>query len=51
MRRIAILILLFCFGTALYAQEHITFKNIPIEGNASSFVDKLKAQGFGEVKE
>lgn len=46
MKRIFLLILFCCFGIALYAQEHLTFKNIPIKGAASNFVAKLESQGF-----
>ena len=28
------------------AQEHLTFKNIPIEGSVSAYVAKLEAVGF-----
>lgn len=32
------------------AQEHLTFKGIPIDGKLTEFVNKLKAQGFIEIK-
>ena len=30
------------------AQEHLTFKGIPIDGKLSTFINKLKSQGFSE---
>jgi len=32
-----------------YAQEHLSFKGIPIEGSMTSFCQKLKAKGFNEI--
>lgn len=31
------------------AQEHLSFKGIPIEGSLSSFCQKLKAKGFTQI--
>lgn len=31
---------------SVYAQEHLTFKGIPIEGSMSSFCQKLQSKGF-----
>lgn len=46
MKRLFILVFLCCFGVVLHAQQHLTFKSIPIQGSLSEFVGKLKAQGF-----
>jgi len=35
-----------CLSAATMAQEHMTFKNIPIEGNINDFVEKMEAQNF-----
>ncbi len=44
--------LLLVFSLALicgYAQEHLSFKGIPIEGSMSSFCKKLEAKGFTKI--
>lgn len=46
MRRFFVLLLTLFISVALNAQEHLTFKNIPIEGNMSNFITKMKAAGF-----
>ena len=33
----------------LMAQEHLSFKGIPIEGSMNSFCQKLKEKGFTKV--
>lgn len=43
----AIVLFLFAF-TPCFTQEHMTFKNIPIDGNYKEFVKKMKGDG-GEV--
>ncbi|MCF0174619.1 MAG: hypothetical protein HUJ95_04680 [Bacteroidales bacterium] len=46
-----IFFLVFLFlSISISAQEHLSFKNIPIDGNITDFVAKLKEQGF-TVKE
>ena len=42
------LILLFTFCN-LTAQDHLSFKGIPIEGNIREFCDKLKEKGFSYI--
>jgi len=34
---------------ATFAQEHLSFKGIPIEGSMSAFCQKLKAKGFTSI--
>ena len=34
---------------AINAQEHLSFKGIPIEGSISTFCQKLKAKGLTQV--
>lgn len=46
MKRLAFLLLSVVLCASLNAQEHLSFKNIPIEGNISDFISKLKVQGF-----
>ena len=42
---IATLIVLF-IAINIMAQEHLTFKGIPIEGSMTEFCQKLKTKGF-----
>lgn len=37
-------------GLAATAQEHLSFKGIPIEGSISTFCQKLKAKGFVQIR-
>ena len=39
-------ILILLFPLSLFAQEHLVFRGLPIDGNASDFVGALKSQGF-----
>lgn len=39
----------FTFSGIAQSQNHLTFKGIPIEGNMSSFCQKLKEKGFTEI--
>lgn len=42
------LIAVLCFFTfSGYSQEHLTFKNIPLNGDVNSFAKELVKQGFG----
>ena len=45
MKRI-LLSLLFCVTFYVNAQDHLTFKGIPIEGSMTTFCQKLKSKGF-----
>ena len=41
------LVLFLCsFAICGFAQEHLSFKGIPIEGSMTAFCQKLKAKGF-----
>ena len=46
-----LLLLLACWVICLFAnaQEHLKFKNIPIDGSVENFVQKLKLQGYKDV--
>ncbi len=47
MRRIFSLFVCLIFAMSIYAQDqHLTFKNIPIDGPLRTFVSKLEQQGF-----
>ncbi|MBR5035131.1 MAG: hypothetical protein IKX71_07465 [Bacteroidales bacterium] len=52
MRKLICLVLTITIGIAAFAQqEHLTFKNIPISGPSSSFIEKMKQAGFEVVSE
>lgn len=46
MKKFLSTIVLFCFALCGFAQEHLSFKGIPIEGSTTAFCQKLKAKGF-----
>ncbi len=46
MKKFMIFFILTFLSVSLSAQEHLTFKNIPIEGSVSAYVAKLEAVGF-----
>lgn len=46
MRRIILILTLSLIMIGANAQEHLSFKGIPIEGSMSSFCQKLKSKGF-----
>jgi len=46
MKRISLLLLSLFISLTLYAQDHLTFKGIPIDGPLSAFVEQMKAAGF-----
>ena len=41
--------MLFLVAICVMAQEHLSFKGIPIEGNMTAFCQKLKAKGFTSI--
>ena len=41
--------LLLCVAFYANAQDHLTFKGIPIEGSMTTFCQKLKAKGFTQM--
>ena len=49
MRKIFITLALFFAVINIMAQEHLSFKGIPIEGSMTSFCQKLKAKGFTSI--
>lgn len=49
MKKLFFAILLCVISISVSAQEHLTFKGIPIDGNLNSFVEKLKAKGFSQI--
>lgn len=49
MKHILITICIFIATITVNAQEHLSFKGIPIEGSISSFCQKLKAKGLVQV--
>lgn len=46
MRKIFVTLTLFFAVINIMAQEHLSFKGIPIEGSMTAFCQKLKAKGF-----
>lgn len=49
MKKIIIIFALFFAAINLMAQEHLSFKGIPIEGSMTEFCQKLKAKGFKPI--
>lgn len=51
-RLITTLIVVLLFGLTGYAQKnaHITFRDVPIDGNINAFVKKLEAKGYTQEK-
>lgn len=49
MRRIVIFFAALSVAISMMAQEHLTFKGIPIEGSMTEFCQKLKAKGFTSI--
>ncbi len=49
MRKIFLTLALFFAVVNIMAQEHLSFKGIPIEGSMTSFCQKLKTKGFTSV--
>lgn len=49
MKNLLFTLILFSFAIASFAQEHLSFKGIPIEGSMTSFCQKLKAKGFTPI--
>lgn len=44
-----LLSILLCVSFCANAQEHLTFKGIPIEGSMTAFCQKLKAKGYTQM--
>ena len=49
MKQIIFTLIMLCFALNSIAQEHLTFKGIPIEGSMTSFCQKLKSKGLKQV--
>lgn len=49
MKKFLITLVLVFAATNIMAQEHLSFKGIPIEGSMSAFCQKLKAKGFTSI--
>ncbi len=49
MKHLLISLILSCFAICGFAQEHLSFKGIPITGSMTSFCQKLKAKGFTQI--
>ena len=49
MKKLLLALALTLIAVCSFAQEHITFKNIPIDGSLSQFSAQLKSAGFTEV--
>lgn len=46
MKKLLLLLVALSLSLAVTAQEHLSFKGIPIEGNISTFCQKLQQKGF-----
>lgn len=49
MKHILLTLCIFFAAIAANAQEHLSFKGIPIEGSISTFCQKLEAKGFAQL--
>lgn len=49
MKRFVLSICLLFTIACLYSQEHLEFRNIPIDGPLKTFVKKLKKQGYKQI--
>lgn len=49
MKKLIFALVLACFTLCGFAQEHLSFKGIPIEGSMTTFCQKLKAKGFTQI--
>lgn len=49
MKKILLTLAVFLAAINMVAQEHLTFKGIPIEGSMREFCQKLKAKGFTSI--
>ncbi len=49
MKRISATLMLLFAAICIMAQEHLSFKGIPIEGSMTTFCQKLKANGFTSI--
>ena len=49
MKKLFLSLVLCVLTLCTYAQEHLSFKGIPIEGSMTSFCQKLRAKGFTQL--
>ena len=49
MKKALFLLYFLVLSLSVSAQEHLSFKNIPIEGSATAFCQKLKSKGFKQT--
>jgi uncharacterized membrane protein YfhO len=49
MKKIIFTLITLCFALNSFAQEHLTFKGIPIEGSLTSFCQNLKSKGLTQI--
>ena len=49
MRKILITLTVLFAAIDIMAQEHLSFKGIPIEGSMTEFCQKLKSKGFTSI--
>lgn len=49
MKKLLLLLFITCASISAIAQEHLSFKGIPIEGSITTFCQKLKAKGLVQV--
>jgi hypothetical protein len=49
MKKIIVTLTLFFASMGIMAQEHLSFKGIPIKGSLTEFCQKLKAKGFVQI--
>jgi hypothetical protein len=50
MKKIVFTLITLCFALNSFAQEHLTFKGIPIQGSLTSFCQKLKSKGLTQIE-
>ena len=51
MKKIIVVLASILLSLVMFGQEHLGFKNIPIDGTTSQFIAKLKAVGYTVVGE
>lgn len=49
MKKTLSIIMAFCIAISCFAQEHLSFKGIPITGSMTEFCKKLSQKGFTEI--
>lgn len=49
MKRISVILMVFIVTICAMAQEHLSFKGIPIEGSMTTFCQKLKTKGLTKI--